>query len=186
MATATIRPNGDNGPNAWMIDSGSCALHHDCVDEVTPDGNILFEGQSGFLDLESFDMDNVPSDVGTITGIKVWYYGKQVSAGSASIFYYDGAWQGPLGLTVLVTYSWSSVEWTGLTLTKAQGDALAIRMRAETLSKGQVIYCNTLYAVITYSLAVSGWGHKFNGVANANIAKINGVAIANIAKINGV
>lgn len=34
--------------------------------------------------------------------------------------------------------------------------------------------------------AAIGWGHKIQGLANANIAKINGVAIANIAKVNGV
>ena len=39
--------------------------------------------------------------------------------------------------------------------------------------------------MVVDSVAV-GWSHKFNGVANASIAKINGVAIASISKVNGV
>lgn len=48
------------------------------------------------------------------------------------------------------------------------------------------VSCGTLAASITTYSEITGWGHKIQGVANANIAKINGVAIANIAKVNGV
>lgn len=32
----------------------------------------------------------------------------------------------------------------------------------------------------------SGWSHKINGIAAANIAKVNGIAIASVSKIKGV
>lgn len=165
MATATIRPNGDNSPNAWTIESGSCPLHHDCVDEVTPDGNILYEIETGHADTEEFDMDNVPGDVSEITGIQVYVYGKFVGGGTVGIWYYDGTWIGSLTPALTTAYSWKSVSWTGLTLTKAQGDALTIRMFANTIAKGSIIYVNTLYVIITYTLpAVTGWPHKWNGM----------------------
>ena len=37
------------------------------------------------------------------------------------------------------------------------------------------------YTFLQTSAAPSGWPHKINGVANADISKINGVAIADIA-----
>jgi hypothetical protein len=38
----------------------------------------------------------------------------------------------------------------------------------------------------TYTAGASGWAHKFNGVANANIGKVCGIPKANIAKICGI
>lgn len=38
----------------------------------------------------------------------------------------------------------------------------------------------------TYTVAGTGWPHKINGIANANIGKVNGVPIASIGKINGI
>lgn len=47
------------------------------------------------------------------------------------------------------------------------------------------LFIDAIQAKVYYTES-TGWGHKINGVANANISKVNGIAKANISKINGV
>ena len=69
---------------------------------------------------------------------------------------------------------------------KANIDSLVIGYRADVTLSKSVNNVWTMYAVITYTPAVTGWGHKFIGVPGVNIANVNGVPLANIASIKGV
>jgi len=59
-------------------------------------------------------------------------------------------------------------------------------INAGALSPVKNHFLNYSVPLVKTGAAPSGWANNFNGVANANIAKINGIAIASIAKVNGV
>ena len=60
----------------------------------------------------------------------------------------------------------------------------------DAFGQGSLTYTVTATRIISLggsgTTGAAGWANKFNGVANASIAKINGIAIASIAKVNGI
>ena len=76
------------------------------------------------------------------------------------------------------TTSDGSTAWTDGDL-----DGMKIRLVSpDCTDKGQLVQ---FYIKVVYTEA-TGYGHRVNGVAAANIGKVNGVATADIEKVNGV
>ena len=74
---------------------------------------------------------------------------------------------------------WGRASWADTDFTDANF-AIKVTSYADT-----IVDVDALQAKVYYTVSV-GWGHKINGIANANIGKVNGVSKANIGKINGV
>jgi len=189
MATGDIYPNGDNGTNQWT--AIGCTLHHDCIDEDkgSPSmsdniGAIQPGGQDNFV--EDFDMGSITITEATSVTVYAYGYGGATYGGDAEVDFYDGnSWQGyqNLGLPIGVTPEWRNKTFGSLSMNQTALDNCRVRFRADIGASKQSVVIGAVYAVVTFS---SGWSHKFNGVANSDIAKINGVSISDIAKVQGV
>ena len=84
------------------------------------------------------------------------------------------------------SWQWTPNTWAGLSYSKSDLDDFEVRYRGDVPTKNENQSIGCIYAVITYTASVSGYGHDFIGVASASIGKVSGVATASIGKIKGV
>ena len=186
MVVQALNPTSDDGPNAWSIHApgpGSFGM----IDEgAVPD----IEDAIGYLETNGDDNDEEVFGFGTIavievTQVVVSVYGQINGAGASpecdvNLGGYIGVQE--IGLTTI--RGWHHITFAGLSGSQADLDGLQVKLIADAsvAKTGATIY--TMYVTITYT--ATGWGHKFLGVAGANIANVNGVPRANIGKIKGV
>ena len=189
MATFEIVPNGDVTTEWGVIPPG---FHYNAINEdhTSPDDDdgisaVNIGGDDN--DIDGFNFEDSPVSINEATRVVVWTRGDIIGDTTPEIDLYVGSWQGyeECVLPVYDNAGWTSNTFDG-SWSEAEIDALQIRYRADcpVEKTGNNIY--TVYIVVTYIPLVSGWSHKIQGIANANIAKISGVAKANIAKVNGV
>lgn len=165
MATIVLRPNTDDGINEWTTVCGT--PHHDCVDDPgvedpdAPDANSIFENEVGDGNQEEFGMTGVPAEAVEITSLRLYVHGTHGSGGGVVNVKYsiDGGsgWSGTLTPDLpFVGGEWGSTvtQWTGLSITPAQANALLIQLTAGTGGKVYSIYVNCIYLVATYTVFI--------------------------------
>ena len=192
MVTGDIVPNGDATPNDWFGEPDD-ADHYKNIDEDKGAPNAerinALTGLGDDNELENFDfttLDDIQDN--SITQVVVWTYGIITGTNSPEVaISWDGGanWSAYVSTGIRVV-AWYSNTFAGLSYSKADLDQFQISYRANVPDKLNTHNIYTCYVVVTYTEAVSGWAHKFNGVAGASIGKISGVAIANIGKVKGV
>lgn len=195
MVVADVIPNVDI--DAEWSTWGAGATHEERIDEDkgapdTADAIVCDPGENNLDD--TFHMDDTIQDCDEYTQVKVYFYLVHIIGEGTPCtvdIYVNGGWVGVQNIPTQATVAWQSVTFAGLSGNQASLDALQVKCSTTTLVAGKytddIIRIFTMYAEITYSEAVAeGWGHKFIGVAGANIANVNGVPIANIGKIKGV
>lgn len=196
MATNTVKPNGDNLCNwAGPIDPGN---HHTYVDEYPGSPDSLFVSATNLdsdnNDVEIFNMttfDDIEAD--SITQIVVYTYGRRTGVNTPEIdvsFDNGVSWESGTGNEpeCAIGTSWGEVTntWAGLSYSKADLDNLLIKYIADVPDKDDLNQIDRIYAVITYTEAVVGYGHDFLGIPAANIDSIMGIPTANIDNICGL
>lgn len=208
MATTTIRPDGDIIADWFGPLAGS---HYLVIDDAitypsNPTGDTDRLSADGWIELDNnqydqFSFGNTPSEVDTVTEIKIYLHGQIDNDGTTNYpeVSYDigGGFSSdyecssfPKNNTFATANgAWHTITISSISWTKAQIDAIQVRIRADVPDGDkETIAANIVYAVqilVTYTTAGYAAGKPL-GVAPANVAKVCGVAIANIAKIKGV
>ena len=192
MTTADVVPNGDGATIDW---SSSDTTHSTEIDEAkaSPDCNdyINAVGASKANKIDIINMSSI-ANVDEVTQIVVWVYWWSIGSVALEMDINLGGWQSEKNIAAGGA-GWDSLTWGSLSGSQADLNGLQVKFDAGSLTDGtgcipvsdQHHVC-TMYAVVTYTEAAGGWGHKFIGVAGADIAKVSGVLIANIADIKGV
>jgi len=188
MATVEVVPTSDITADWTAPMEGT---HFDDIDVGSggPDANYIGANQElgDDDDLDSFHMTDGDIEGGEATSITVYTNGFIVGVNTPEIVITIG------GLPLLVEdvplttiQLWKTNTLGGISWDQDDVNNLRITYVADVPDSKDRNWIYTCYAIITYTAAPTGWGHKFIGVPAANIAKVNGVPIANIAKIKGV
>lgn len=189
MATDIVRPNA-NSTNQWELFGGSGDAYERVNEEIEQptDGNgeALRANDDDSGDIEEYEMSSI-SSVDEVTSITVWVWGHYTLGPQATIDIWLGGYVGVKTCTMpSAVAGWSSYTWSGLSYNQSHLDAMRIKFVAPTLGKNQLVILDCVYAIITYTEAVIGYGHDYMGVPAANIDEVNGVPTANIDNIKGV
>ena len=188
MATVEVVPTSDIIRD-WLGPVGGTAF--DDIDEGSggPDELYITASQEGGDDddLDTFHMTDGDIEGGEATSITVYTNGMIVGVNTPEIAISIGGlplYAEEVPLTTIQL--WKTNTLGGISWDQTDVNNLRITYKADVPDSKDRNFIYTCYAVITYTPAAVGWGHKFLGVPAANIAKVNGVPIANIAKIKGV
>lgn len=196
LTYAIVDPDNLLRPNSAVSHTWSVGTNPTDVDDlvVDPDAGdaivVQAVGTNGDdLNVEKFGFPNTIDDVGEVTNIAVHTYGGWIGSASPDVKIYIGGEEAWVSANLPVgAFLWRTNNFAG-SWSQSDLDSLEVWYRANVADVGKGPEINNLdvvYVIVTYTPPVSGWGHKFNGVANINIGKINGVLKANIAKVNGV
>ena len=191
MATNTVKPNGDNLCN-WDAPLKP-PDHYTYIDEY-PGGDawVISALQFGAdnNDVEIFDMttfDGIEAD--SITQIVVYTDGYRAGNNTPEIdVSFDGGsnWEDEQECALPTVQAEVNNTWAGLSYSKADLDQLVIKYIGDVPDKDDVNAIDRVYAVITYTAVVVGYGHDFLGIPAANIDSIMGIPAANIDNICGL
>ena len=181
-----LRPNG-TGANAWF--SGD---HTEVYEEVTqPDPGTVdqIRAQTAENDeIVELTFPNTIVDVGEVTNITVWTWGHVMDVNSPEVDINMGGWLNDwkeCTMGIGEPFTWKDLTWTG-SWSQSDLDGLVVRYRADTPAKVDANSLCTVYVIVTYTEAVTGYAHKVLGVAPSSIGKVLGVETANIGKVIGV
>lgn len=175
MATAIIRPNEDTVPNDWTT-SGFGNIDDDVTNPATDwDANVVVALQADAGEYEYWGFGDVPSDVITITSITVYAAGVRGLTGGGGTMSWTVDEPGGYSSTKALSAgfpnapspsAWGTPQtWSSLSLTQAEGNVLQLRCVYGGVSKGSYqLVIEVLYILITYTPAVTGWAHKWNGM----------------------
>jgi len=171
---AIIRPDGDTTTIQW---TSTATTHYTEIDETvvqptagTTTDNVNNGGTA--TNVDRYTMGTISSAAQT-TQIVVWIYGyssKRNSIMSVDL-YYNGSLQNQGTVNLINSYGWTSVSFTGLTLSKSNLDSLEISISGDTGSR--TYYVATLYADVTYttgSLSVDIVNSSGVGVSSPSIS----------------
>lgn len=185
MATGIVRPNSPTVIYEWL-GGGSTdwqQIDDDVEDPADGDDVEIAADKDDDGDIEVWNFTSILS-VDEVTQIVVKVRNRRVDAPiSASVDINLGGWIGAQGFSPQLIEQWHTFTFSGLSGSQANLDGLQVKITLGGMGDNNYFYVDVVYCIITYS-ELSGWGHKFNDVAPANIAKINGVSIQNILKIN--
>ena len=182
MVVTILRPNSTE-VSTWLDAS------HSYIDEVIEEPDA---GDDEYCSANSDDNNevftvgfpNTIDDVDEVTNIIIWTQA-QTNAGDPEIWIQLVWTEAEQQCDLPLEFGWTSNSFDG-SWNQEELDALLLHYRANTPDKGNTLFIETAYAVITYTAVSAGWGHKFLGIPAANIGKINGIPIANIGKVKGV
>lgn len=189
MTTGEIVPDTDVS-NTWQTTgSGTWETEID-EDRTSPNtSDYVFgtyaNGDNG--DIDEYGLSSIAmGGGGEATSVTVYVYAKHGGTTGSTVtlsFWDNNSWQ-QVGTVVTpgASYAWANRTLGSLSMDQTDLDAAKLRFTAG-LPKGTEIYIACCYIVVTYT---SGWSHKIQGVANANIGKIMGISKANIGKVQGV
>jgi len=193
MVTGDIYPIGDATPNDWGALPDVAHYLNINEDKGSPNSDMIFADQiyadDNELDQFTFEtIDNIQDN--SITQVVVWTYGRRpVGVLSPEVAI---SWNGGVNFTVYTDLaftdvnSWHDVTYAGLSYSKSDLDQFQVSYQADCPDKLTRNEIYSIYVEVTYTEAVSGWAHKFLGVAGASIGNISGVPIANVGKVKGV
>lgn len=167
---AIVRPDGDTTTIQW---TSTATTHYTEIDEAvtqptagTTTDNVNNGGT--VTNVDRYTMGTISSAAQT-TQIVVWVYGyssKRNSVMSVDL-YYNGSLQNQGTVNFLNSYGWTSVSFTGLTLSKSNLDSLEISISGDTGTR--TYYVATLYADVTYT----------TGSLSVDIVDASGVGVSN-------
>ena len=191
MTTGWVKPNGDSNCT-WELPP--LTDHYLEVDEYPNNHDFLVvavtEAFGGNDDPEIFEMTTLDDlEDNSITQIVVYTYGVIIGSNTPEIdvSFDNGAnWEGEQECTLGLGAGEVTNTWSGLSFSKADLDLLLVKYVSDVPDKNDAHSIDRIYAVITYTEAVVGYGHDFMGVPDANIGSVSGVPTENIDKIKGV
>lgn len=210
MATITIRPDADILTQWWYpaVPPHYINVNDGITYPTNPTGTSHRISADGYIgednnQYDSFTFGNTPANVDVVTQIKIYLFGQIDADGTTNypeVSYDIGSgWSGdyecssfPKNNTIGTgNGAWHTITVSGLSWTKAQIDAIQVRIRADVPDGGKgILAMNAVFAMqilVTYTpTAPAGYGHDYMGVLAANIGSVNGVPTANIASIKGV
>ena len=194
MTTGYCDPNRDYDVNWGTPASGD---HYICIDEgirqstsgTCGTGETVIAGPDDDGDTEEFNMETITETDINVSQIVVWTYGMVMSTSSGNrptVDLYNGSgYEGAQTVTMEESNSWQSNTFSSIDMDQTDLNNFRVKYVAGTINKLQGCIICEMYAVVTYTTP-TGWGHKFLGVAGANIGKISGLPIANVGKVKGV
>lgn len=166
-STGYLDPDGDD-TTEWDETTGTD--HYTEIDEINGDQDNLDEDdyignapEPDVTDEDIFDMETL-SDVDDVTSIKIYVYAgtEEASGPYLDADLYLGSWQGEKEVYDSSGYAsqWWSVEWTGLSASQSDLDAMKVKLISGTDAPfpGPSNYVYAMYAEITYTADGNGAG----------------------------
>lgn len=189
MSTAIVRPNEDVDLTWTFALSPAYGVVDDAVEQPSAGDESALSCNKNDDGLEEVLGFTTVADVDEATQIVVWMNGK---VGNASVqpsvrIKLGASWQDSQACSFGTSYGWVSHTFGSLSASQSDIDSLQVGITAPNpMADGETVYIDVLYAVVTYSEAVSTGIATINGVAKVSVKTVKGLAVASMKTWNGI